>query len=94
MSSVYSKKKPGIDLRAEYQKFIGKKMLFLISLIFGIVLLAGYAATRGSADISVVDVYTTIIARFLPGHLRPPGSRTQSSGVCVCIAFFWLLWVA
>jgi iron complex transport system permease protein len=70
MSSVYSKKKPGTDLRAEYQKFIGKKMLFLISLIFGIVLLAGYAATRGSADISVVDVYTTIIAKFLPGHFE------------------------
>jgi hypothetical protein len=33
MSSVYSKKKPGTDLRAEYQKFIGKKMLFLISLL-------------------------------------------------------------
>ncbi|MHB8117931.1 MAG: FecCD family ABC transporter permease [Methanothrix sp.] len=45
-------------------------MLFLISLILGIIILAGYAATRGSADISVVDVYTTIIARFLPGHFE------------------------
>jgi iron complex transport system permease protein len=45
-------------------------MLFLISLILGIIILAGYAATRGSADISVVDVYTTIIARFLPGHIE------------------------
>jgi iron complex transport system permease protein len=70
MSSAYSKEKPNADLRAEYQKFIGKKMLFLISLIFGIILLAGYAATRGSADISVLDVYKTIIARFLPGHFE------------------------
>jgi iron complex transport system permease protein len=70
VSSVYSKEKPNADLRAEYQKFIGKKMLFLISLILGIIILAGYAATRGSADISVVDVYTTIIARFLPGHFE------------------------
>jgi iron complex transport system permease protein len=45
-------------------------MLCLISLILGIIILAGYAATRGSADISVVDVYTTIIARFLPGHFE------------------------
>ena len=29
MPSVYSKEKPNADLRAEYQKFIGKKMLFL-----------------------------------------------------------------
>ena len=57
MSSAYSKEKPNADLRAEYQKFIGRKMLFLISLIFGIILLAGYAATRGSADISVLDVF-------------------------------------
>ncbi|MDD2835752.1 MAG: iron ABC transporter permease [Methanothrix sp.] len=70
MSSAYSKEKPKADLRAEYQKFIGKKTFFLISLIFSIILLAGYAATRGSADISVLDVYTTIIAKFLPGHFE------------------------
>jgi iron complex transport system permease protein len=70
MSPPYSKEKPKADLRAEYQKFIGKKTFFLISLIFSIILLAGYAATRGSADISVLDVYTTIIARFLPGQFE------------------------
>jgi iron complex transport system permease protein len=70
MSPSYSKEKPKADLRAEYQKFVGKKMLFLTSLIFSIIILAGYAATRGSADISVLDVYTTIIARFLPGHFE------------------------
>ena len=32
--------------------------------------MAGYAATRGSADISIVDVYATIIVRFLPGHFE------------------------
>jgi len=56
------------ELRAEYQRFIGRKMLFLVALALGIVLLAGYAATRGSADISVLDVYTTILARFFPRH--------------------------
>ena len=45
-------------------------MLFLISLVLGIILLAGYAATRGSADISVIDVYTTILARFIPGYFE------------------------
>ena len=45
-------------------------MLFLISLVLGIILMAGYAATRGSADISVIDVYTTILARFIPGYFE------------------------
>jgi iron complex transport system permease protein len=70
MTSVYSKEKPKADLRAEYQKFIGRKMLFLFSLILGIIALAGYAATQGSADISVMNVYTAILAKFLPGTFQ------------------------
>jgi iron complex transport system permease protein len=58
------------NLRIEYQKFVGRKVLFLISLITGTIILAGYAATRGSADLSVVDVYTTIAARFFPGWFQ------------------------
>lgn len=58
------------ELRAEYQKFIGRKMLFLAALVLGIVLLAGYAATRGSADISVMDVYSTILAKFFPQYFQ------------------------
>ena len=70
MSSLAAKDKPGSNLRLEYRKFIGRKMLFLTSLVLGIILLAGFAATRGSANISVLDVYTTIIARFLPGYFE------------------------
>lgn len=55
------------DLKAEYQSFIDRKMFFLATLTLGIVLLAGYAATRGSANISVMDVYSTILAKFFPG---------------------------
>jgi iron complex transport system permease protein len=54
-------------LRVEYKRFVGRKMLFLTLLIMGIVLLAGVAATLGSANISVLDVYTTILAKFFPG---------------------------
>jgi iron complex transport system permease protein len=70
MSSLAAKDKPGSNLRLEYRKFIGRKMLFLTSLVLGIILLAGFAATRGSANISVLEVYTTIIARFLPGYFE------------------------
>ncbi|HPW73971.1 MAG TPA: iron chelate uptake ABC transporter family permease subunit, partial [Methanothrix sp.] len=61
---------PAQQLRAEYQRFIGRKLLFLLLLALGIVLLAGYAATRGSADISVIDVYSTILAKFFPQHFQ------------------------
>lgn len=39
-------------------------------LALGIVLLTGYAATQGSANISVLDVYSAILARFIPGHFH------------------------
>jgi iron complex transport system permease protein len=58
------------DLRTEYQRFIGRKMLFLIALVLGIVVLAGVAATRGSANISVTEVCTTILAKFLPVNFQ------------------------
>ncbi len=45
-------------------------MLFIMLLVLGIVLLTGYAATQGSANISVLDVYSAILARFFPGHFH------------------------
>ena len=41
-----------------------------ILLLLGIVLLAGVAATLGSANISVRDVYLAILARFFPAHFQ------------------------
>jgi iron complex transport system permease protein len=57
-------------MKAEYQRFLGRKTLFLVLLLLVIVLLAGVAATLGSANISVTDVYTTILAKFFPGHFQ------------------------
>ncbi len=54
----------------EYQRFVSRKALFLILLLLGIVLLAGVAATLGSANISVRDVYLAILARFFPAHFQ------------------------
>lgn len=68
MSLTFAKK--NVDLRTEYQKFVGHKMLFLIFLVLGIVMLAGIAATRGSANLGVIEVYTTILAKFLPGSFQ------------------------
>lgn len=59
-----------VELKANYQRFVGKKMLFLVLLVLGIVALAGVAATLGSADISVKEVYSTILAKLFPGHFQ------------------------
>jgi len=89
MSAAHSHDKPHADLKAEYEKFIGKKISVLFVFILAIIFLAGYAATRGSADISVTEVYATILASSCPAISRPTGSRIPSSGACGCIAFFW-----
>jgi len=60
----------GIELRDEYQKFIGRKVLFFLALILGIITLSGIAATLGSAEISVLDVYSAILARFFPDYFQ------------------------
>ncbi|MFZ2472840.1 MAG: iron ABC transporter permease [Methanothrix sp.] len=54
--------------RDEYQKFLGKKMLFFLIIILAVILLAGLAVTFGSANLSVKDVYVAILAKFLPGY--------------------------
>jgi iron complex transport system permease protein len=67
MSKAKSQENAGADLRVKYEKFVGRKTSLLIALIFAIILLAGYAATQGSADITVTEVYSAILARFMPG---------------------------
>jgi iron complex transport system permease protein len=58
------------DLKQEYSKFIGRKILFIVVSILAIILLAGIAATQGSANISVFEVYSAILARFFPDHFH------------------------
>ncbi|MHB8117972.1 MAG: FecCD family ABC transporter permease [Methanothrix sp.] len=47
---------------------MGKKVLFFLILILGIISLASIAVTLGSADLSVKDVYVAILARFFPDY--------------------------
>jgi iron complex transport system permease protein len=58
------------QLSEEYQRSSGRKVLFLILLAIAIVLLAGVAATVGSANISVLEVYNTIFAKFFPDYFE------------------------
>lgn len=58
------------ELREEYASFVGRKVLFIIASLVGIAVLAGVAATLGSANITPVEVYSAILARLFPGHFQ------------------------
>jgi iron complex transport system permease protein len=55
------------ELKEGYASFVGRKVLFILLSLAGIVVLAGVAATLGSANISPVEVYSAILARLFPG---------------------------
>lgn len=48
------------EIRAQYKKFIGRKVLFIFSSLILIVIIAGISATLGSYPISVVEVYSIL----------------------------------
>ena len=48
------------EIRAEYKKFIGRKVLFILVSFVLIVAIAGIAATLGSYQIEVTEVYTIL----------------------------------
>ena len=66
----------GTEMRSkvekEYKRFIGRKILFIASLSFLIVLLLGVGVTLGPMEYSVLDVYTTILHRFFPNYFDAP----------------------
>lgn len=48
------------EIRAQYKKFIGRKLLFICFSLGLIVLIAGFAATLGSYQITVREVYAIL----------------------------------
>ncbi|MFB3765945.1 MAG: FecCD family ABC transporter permease [Methanotrichaceae archaeon] len=54
----------------EYRRFLGRKMLFFAVTIIAVLLLASFAVTLGSANLSVTDVYIAILAKFLPSYFQ------------------------
>jgi len=61
------------EIKAQYKKFIGRKLLFIFSSLLLIVLIAGFAATLGSYQISVTEVYAII----LHGILHDPATTAE-----------------
>jgi iron complex transport system permease protein len=62
--------KSNMKLKREYAKFVGRKALFICLMIAAVIALAGISATLGSADISVIEVYSAVLARFFPESFK------------------------
>ena len=68
---------PGIDaetstgITEQYKKFIGRKILFILSLLILIFLIAGLSASIGSANLPLRDTYAAFFHRFFPGYFNP-----------------------
>jgi iron complex transport system permease protein len=48
------------EIKEQYKKFIGRKILFIFFSLISIVIIAGIAATLGSYQITVLEVYSII----------------------------------
>ncbi|MHB8118241.1 MAG: FecCD family ABC transporter permease [Methanothrix sp.] len=59
-----------LNLKDEYARFLTRKFLVLLAALLGIVALAGIAVTFGSAHITAAEVYSSILARFLPNYFQ------------------------
>ena len=66
-------------VQEEHGKFIGRKIVFLISLPILIFLITGISAALGSADVSVWNAYSTILHKFFPNYFE----TTWLADVCV-----------
>jgi iron complex transport system permease protein len=51
-------------MASNYQKYIAKKLLFIIICVIGVIITIGYAATIGSANLTALQVYETIYNHF------------------------------
>ena len=60
----------GAKIKEQYKKYIGRRVGFILILLPVIVLFIGISSSLGSADVSLSDVYTSIINKFFPGSFE------------------------
>lgn len=69
----------GSTIKEQYQKFIGRKITFILILIPLLFILAGLAASLGSANVSIWDAYSAFLHRFLPNYFE----SSRLAEICV-----------
>ena len=61
------------EVKEEYKKFTGRKIIFILSLLPLLFLISGISVSLGSANITVWDVYATILHKFFPSYFNTSG---------------------
>ncbi len=60
------------EVKKEYKKFIGRKIFFISFFILLTILLCGISVSLGPLKFSVLEVYATILDRFIPNFFDVP----------------------
>lgn len=58
------------EIKEQYKKYIGRRVGFILILLPVIALFIGISSSLGSADVSLRDVYASIINKFFPGSFE------------------------
>jgi iron complex transport system permease protein len=69
--------KPESQSRADYQHYIGRKLLFMAIMIALLGLIGAFIVTIGPLDISVFDVYKVLLSSLFPGYFATEGLPSQ-----------------
>lgn len=69
--------KPESQSRADYQHYIGRKLLFMAIMMALLGLIGAFIVTIGPLDISVLDVYKILLSSFFPGYFATEGLPSQ-----------------
>ena len=89
------------EIRAQYKKFIGRKIFFIFLFIVLIVGITGVSTSLGSADLSVWDAYSSILRKPFPNTFESkylftlddvPGSDSEKLKQYL-IAEYGIVWV-
>ncbi len=65
------------DVFAEYKRYAGQKRLWLLALLAAVGLLSTVFITLGPLDMTVCEVYATILNRFFPDYFSTSGELAQ-----------------
>ena len=75
------------EIKEQYERFIGRKILFIFVFLILLILISAVSVLLGSADIPAADVYTTILNKFLPAHFAPSPTETIDAGAIKAIVW-------
>ena len=76
---IREKTKTSGEVAEEYKKFVGRKVIFIVSLIPILFLIIGVSTTLGSANLTIWDAYSAIFHRFFPSYFH----STWLADICV-----------